>query len=132
MRSILTILPVAACGLLATVSDSVANGINYLVSYSGFDVIEDSHFVYSGATVALNSDNSPSGFVLQGFAGFGGYTYQTPGVPGGTVDGDATWLRAMVGYQTYAKDTRFASMAGSIGRTTNSVHRIRAIPWPEA
>ena len=66
MRGILTILPIAALALLSSVSASLANGINYVVPYFGFDVIEDSHFEYIGMNVALDSANPKAGFLLQG------------------------------------------------------------------
>ena len=56
---------------------------NYVVPYFGFDVIEDSHFEYIGMNVALDSANPKAGFLLQGFAGFGGYNYESSGSPGG-------------------------------------------------
>ena len=82
MRGILTILPIAALALLSSVSAGLANGINYVVPYFGFDVIEDSHFEYIGMNVALASANPKAGFLLQGFAGFGGYNYESSGPRG--------------------------------------------------
>jgi hypothetical protein len=48
--------------------------------------------------ISLQRDLSRSGFVFQGFAGYGSYEYDSAGVPGGRVDGDVTQLAAMLGY----------------------------------
>src|SRR5680860_135079 len=55
-------------------------------------------YSYSGAVISLQRDLSRSGFVFQGFAGYGSYEYDSVGVPGGRVDGDVTQLAAMLGY----------------------------------
>ena len=82
MRGILTILPIAALALLSSVSAGLANGINYVVPYFGFDVIEDSHFEYIGMNVALDSQPQ-SRISTARLAGFGGYNYESSGFPGG-------------------------------------------------
>ena len=82
--------------------DSLKDGGDYqatwIATYSGTDFAKDSFYTYSGAVVSLQRDLSRSGFVFQGFAGYGSYEYDTPGVPGGRVDGDVTQLAAMFGY----------------------------------
>ena len=47
--------------------------------------------------ISLQRDLSRSGFVFQGFAGYGSYEYDA-GAPLGRVDGDVTELAAMFGY----------------------------------
>lgn len=84
----------------------------YIVLYSGVDLVDDAHFFYSGGIVALNRDISRSGFLLQGFVGSGDYEYFTSDVPGGKVDADLTMLRAMLGYQVYSSNMRFALYGG--------------------
>jgi hypothetical protein len=70
----------------------------WIATYSGSDFAKDSFYSYSGAIISLQRDLSRSGFVVQGFAGYGSYEYDSAGVPGGRVDGDVTQLAAMVGY----------------------------------
>lgn len=70
----------------------------WIATYSGADFAKDSFYTYSGAVVSLQRDLSKSGFVFQGFTGYGSYEYDSPGVPGGRVDGDVTQLAAMLGY----------------------------------
>lgn len=111
VHRLLASLPITALGLSAAPC-AFADGISYTVPYGGVDVIQDAVFAYSGVVVALKQDASWSGFVLQGFIGKGGYSYQTSGVSTGEVDGDATWLRGLVGYQTYSANLRFAGYVG--------------------
>ncbi len=92
--------------LLASVSPALAGGglkdggvePTWIATYSGSDFAKDSFYSYSGAVISLQRDLSKSGFVFQGFAGYGSYEYDSPGVPGGRVDGDVTQLAAMLGY----------------------------------
>src|SRR5690606_18650441 len=56
----------------------------WIATYSGADFAKDSFYTYSGAVVSLQRDLSRSGFVFQGFAGYGSYEY---GSSFGTVDG---------------------------------------------
>ena len=70
----------------------------WIATYSGTDFAKDSFYSYSGAVISLQRDLSRSGFVFQGFAGYGSYEYDSAGVPGGRVDGDITQLAAMLGY----------------------------------
>jgi hypothetical protein len=70
----------------------------WVATYSGSDFAKDSFYSYSGAVVSLQRDLSRSGFVFQGFAGYGSFEYDNVGVPGGRVDGDVTQLAAMLGY----------------------------------
>jgi hypothetical protein len=70
----------------------------WIATYSGTDFAKDSFYSYSGAVISLQRDLSRSGFVFQGFAGYGSYEYDSAGVPGGRVDGDITQLAAMFGY----------------------------------
>ncbi len=67
----------------------------WIATYSGADFAKDSFYTYSGAVVSLQRDLSRSGFVFQGFAGYGSYEY---GSSFGTVDGDVSQLAAMLGY----------------------------------
>ena len=67
----------------------------WIATYTGADFAKDSFYTYSGAVVSLQRDLSRSGFVFQGFAGYGSYEY---GSGGGTVDGDVSELAAMLGY----------------------------------
>lgn len=69
----------------------------WIATYTGADFAKDSFYSYSGAVVSLQRDLSRSGFVFQGFAGYGSYEYDSS-VPGGKVDGDVTQLAAMLGY----------------------------------
>jgi hypothetical protein len=69
----------------------------WIATYTGADFAKDSFYSYSGAVVSLQRDLSRSGFVFQGFAGYGSYEYGST-VPGGVVDGDVTQLAAMLGY----------------------------------
>ena len=70
----------------------------WIATYSGADFAKDSFYSYSGAVISLQRDLSRSGFVFQGFAGYGSYEYDSPGVPGGRVDGDVSQLQASLGY----------------------------------
>jgi hypothetical protein len=70
----------------------------WMVTYSGADFAKDSFYSYSGAVISLQRDLSRSGFVFQGFAGYGSFEYDNVGVPGGRVDGDISQLAAMLGY----------------------------------
>ena len=70
----------------------------WIATYSGADFAKDSFYSYSGAVISLQRDLSRSGFVFQGFAGYGSFEYDNAGVPGGRVDGDVTQLAAMLGY----------------------------------
>ncbi len=67
----------------------------WIATYTGADFAKDSFYSYSGAVVSLQRDLSKSGFVFQGFAGYGSYEYAS-GI--GTIDGDVTQLAAMLGY----------------------------------
>lgn len=69
----------------------------WIATYSGTDFAKDSFYSYSGAVISLQHDLSRSGFVFQGFAGYGSYEYDAGGVLG-RVDGDITQLAAMIGY----------------------------------
>ncbi|HWV81646.1 MAG TPA: cellulose biosynthesis protein BcsS [Hyphomicrobiaceae bacterium] len=69
----------------------------WIATYTGADFAKDSFYSYSGAVISLQRDLSRSGFVFQGFAGYGSYEYDST-VPGGKVDGDVTQLAAMLGY----------------------------------
>lgn len=69
----------------------------WIATYSGSDFAKDSFYSYSGAVISLQRDLSRSGFVFQGFAGYGSYEYDA-GAPLGRVDGDIAQLAAMVGY----------------------------------
>ena len=66
----------------------------WIATYSGSDFAKDSFYSYSGAVVSLQRDLSRSGFVVQGFVGYGSYEYDNPA----RVDGDVTQLAAMLGY----------------------------------
>ena len=86
----------------ATSTPTLAGGMKgggqeptWIATYSGADFAKDSFYSYSGAVISLQRDLSQSGFVLQGFAGYGSYEYGN-GV--GTVDGDVSQLAAMIGY----------------------------------
>lgn len=115
---------VGALAFLSSVSSAHAAAIDffapngtgddatYIVTYSGIDFVEDAHFFYSGGIIALNRDISKNGFLLQGFVGTGDYEYNTDDVPGGKVDADATELSAMLGYQIYSGNYRFAAYVG--------------------
>jgi len=70
----------------------------WIATYTGADFAKDSFYSYSGAVVSLQRDLSRSGFVFQGFAGYGSYEYDNPSIFGGKVDGDVTQLAAMLGY----------------------------------
>jgi hypothetical protein len=70
----------------------------WIATYSGSDFAKDSFYSYSGAIISLQRDLSRSGFVFQGFAGYGSFEYDSAGVPGGRVDGDISQLAAMLGY----------------------------------
>ena len=70
----------------------------WIATYTGADFAKDSFYTYSGAVVSLQRDLSRSGFVFQGFAGYGSYEYDSASVPGGKVDGDVSQLAAMLGY----------------------------------
>ncbi|MFN3745236.1 MAG: cellulose biosynthesis protein BcsS [Hyphomicrobiaceae bacterium] len=67
----------------------------WIATYTGADFAKDSFYSYSGAVVSLQRDLSRSGFVFQGFAGYGSYEYASGF---GTIDGDVTQLAAMLGY----------------------------------
>lgn len=67
----------------------------WIATYTGADFAKDSFYTYSGAVVSLQRDLSRSGFVFQGFAGYGSYEY---GSGFGTIDGDVSQLAAMLGY----------------------------------
>jgi hypothetical protein len=69
----------------------------WIATYSGVDFANNSVYAYSGAVVSLQRDLSRSGFVFQGFAGYGSYTYISPGIFS-SVDGDVTQLAASLGY----------------------------------
>jgi hypothetical protein len=93
----------------ATATPTLAGGMNgggmkdggyvdqptWIATYSGADFAKDSFYSYSGAVISLQRDLSRSGFVFQGFAGYGSYEY---GSGAGTVDGDVSQLAAMIGY----------------------------------
>lgn len=81
-----------------SMKDSVGYEPTWIATYSGSDFAKDSFYSYSGAVVSLQRDLSRSGFVFQGFAGYGSYEYDSAGVPGGRVDGDVTQLAGMLGY----------------------------------
>jgi hypothetical protein len=66
----------------------------WIATYSGTDFAKDSFYSYSGAVISLQRDLSRSGFVFQGFAGYGSFEYDNPA----RVDGDVTQLAAMLGY----------------------------------
>lgn len=105
----LKIAAVAAGLASATAAPALAGGYNggsmkdggfvdqptWIATYTGADFAKDSFYSYSGAVVSLQRDLSRSGFVFQGFAGYGSYEY---GAGFGTVDGDVTQLAAMLGY----------------------------------
>ena len=80
--------------------------------WSEFDVVSDAHFFESGAIVALNRDLSRAGFVVYLSGGTGDYEYDSSTAPGGTVDADLTILDALLGYQVFTANTRFAAYAG--------------------
>ncbi len=70
----------------------------WIATYSGADFAKDSFYSYSGAVISLQRDLSRSGFVFQGFAGYGSYEYDNVTAPGGRVDGDVSQLAGMLGY----------------------------------
>jgi len=119
-RGILAIVPAIAL-LPVCPTQGFAQDTKSVVSYSGFEAVDSALFYYSGAILAFNQDISRPGFLINGFVGIGDYDYSTTGVPGGKVDGDATWLRGMLGYQTFAWDMRLAAYAG-VDWQNNELH----------
>ena len=93
-----TATPTLAGGNGGSFKDSGGYQPTWIATYTGADWAKDSFYTYSGAVVSLQRDLSRSGFVFQGFAGYGSYEYSSPGVPGGVVDGDVSQLAAMLGY----------------------------------
>ena len=95
------VLATSAPAHAGSLKDGIKDGgyePTWIATYSGADFAKDSFYAYSGAVVSLQRDLSKSGFVFQGFTGYGSYEYDSPGVPGGRVDGDVTQLAAMLGY----------------------------------
>ena len=86
---------------------------DFITIYSGYEFVKDSNFYYGGFIGALNGDLSRSGFLVQGFGGFGNYEYPNSAVPGGTVDGDITQLSGLVGYQVFAGTAHFRLFGGA-------------------
>lgn len=74
-------------------------GVDYqptwIATYTGADFAKDSFYTYSGAVISLQRDLSRSGFVFQGFAGYGSYEYNS-GFD--RIDGDVSQLQASFGY----------------------------------
>jgi hypothetical protein len=112
VRLVMAGLPIVALALPAIGSGAMAGDIvDYVVPYGGVDVVQDSVFAYSGTIVALKH-SATSHIMLQGFVGKGNFTYPSSIAPDGDVDGDATWLRGMVGYQTNVANLRFTGYVG--------------------
>jgi hypothetical protein len=76
-----------------------APGTKAFVLFSGFDMVEDASYSFQGLVVALNRDIGKDGFLLRLYGSHTDYEYDTVGVPGGRVDGDAWQGDAMIGYK---------------------------------
>jgi len=61
---------------------------------------------------ALNGDFSRNGFLIEGFAGWGDYSYPNSLVPGGKVDAELTQLTALLGYQVFAGKVKLSASGG--------------------
>jgi len=84
----------------------------WIATYTGADWAKDSFYTYSGAVVSLQRDLSRSGWVFQGFAGYGSYEYHNPSISGGRVDGDVSQLAAMLGYLWVRQGAAFGLYVG--------------------
>ena len=85
---------------------------DFITIYSGFEIVEDSNFFYSGFIAAVNGDLSRHGFLIQGFGGIGDYEYFNSGAPDGKVHADLTEASGLLGYQFFAGDIRFRAFGG--------------------
>ena len=84
--------------VVAHAHTAAAQGTKSAVSYSGVDYVKDSYYSYSGVILSLQQDLSRSGFMVQGYFGYGSYDYDNPSVAGGNVDGDLVQLSGLIGY----------------------------------
>jgi hypothetical protein len=87
------------------------DAIRYLVPYGGVDTVQDSVFGYSGIIAAI-PDGEQSNIMLHGWIGKGAYNYPSVLSSDGEIDGDATWLHGLIGYQTNAWNQRFTGYVG--------------------
>jgi hypothetical protein len=89
-----------------------AGKTDFMSLYTGYSYAEDSNFYYLGGSAALNGDSSRRGFLIEGFAGWGDYSYLNSSVPGGKVDADLTELSVLLGYQVFAGKVELSASAG--------------------
>jgi hypothetical protein len=99
----------AAAALVLGVSGAAANGLKdryqvapdakAWVAFSGFDAVKDASYAFQGIILSANRDISRDGVVFRLYGSHTDYEYDTEGVPGGRVDGDAWQGDAMVGYK---------------------------------
>jgi hypothetical protein len=89
-----------------------AGKTDFMSLYTGYSYAEDSNFYYLGGSAALNGDSSRPGFLIEGFAGWGDYSYLNSSVPGGKVDADANQLSVLLGYQVFAGKVELSASAG--------------------
>jgi hypothetical protein len=85
---------------------------DFLSFDTGYAFTEDSNFYYADFWAALNGDSSRSGFVIDGYGGWGNYHYFNSDVPGGRVDAELTELSALLGYQVIAGKVTLSASAG--------------------
>jgi hypothetical protein len=93
----------AAAGGSST-KDTPAEPVERGVYFSGYDVVTDSRYTYSGIIVALNGDMGRDGFFVRGYGAYGNFD-QNPG-DGRQWQGDVAlgymFTRGSLGYEIYA------------------------------
>ncbi len=109
-------LILAGAALIASATASSAGGpsdgppdAKSWVFFSGFDIVKDAQYTYTGAIVALNRDFGKDGFLLRLYGSNVGYEYDS----GATrIDGDGWQGDVMLGYK-FSRDHWWA--AGFVG-----------------
>lgn len=86
-----------------------AAGMSVFAGISGSD---ESTFGYIGGVYAMNGDIAKEGLLLRGLLSYGEYDYDTTGVVGGNVEGEAIGAELGVGYQWVNPGSRVSLYAG--------------------
>lgn len=113
---ILVLAAIAAGGVSTAQAGGLKDGVvdysdeaKAWVLFSGFDVVRDAQYTYSGLIVALNRDIGKDGFVLRLYGGNVGYEYDNGGI---RTDGDGWQFDAMLGYKVSRGHWWAAAYAG--------------------
>ena len=89
-----------------------AEETEFLSVDTGYAFTEGTNFYYADFSAALNGDSSRSGFLIEGYGGWGNYHYFNSAVRGGRVDAQLTEASGDLGYQVVAGKVVLSASAG--------------------